>query len=225
MRKNEITITEEERQVAANELAQIVLSFNLMKKTGAEICINVTNYCSVRGDQKVLIERTGLSKSTVSKMNKVGKLFNKAIQKFGENSLAIVTDVNWSDVYKNADYYDALIDNAVNAEELNDLFESKNLIDVMEQEVEEPKEQVEEPKEQVEEPKEQVEETEETLEELEQEALETAEDTPFDRIMNMKSSIRGTLAMLEAVNDSYKKANMMAVIKSAITVLKEVYEM
>lgn len=51
------------------------------------------------------------------------------------------------------------------------------------------------------------------------------EDTPFDRIMNMKSSIRGTLAMLEGVNDSYKKANMMAVIKSAITDLKEVYEM
>ena len=218
MRKNEITITEEERQVAANELAQIVLSINLMKKTGAEICINVTNYCSVRGDQKVLIERTGLSKSTVSKMNKVGKLFNKAIQKFGENSLAIVTDVNWSDVYKNADYYDALIDNAVNAEELNDLFESKNLIDVMEQEVEEPKEQVEEPKEQVEE-------TEETLEELEQEALETAEDTPFDRIMNMKSSIHSMLGMLEAVNNSYKKADMQAVIKSAIMELKKVYEM
>ena len=211
MRKNEITITEEERQVAANELAQIVLSINLMKKTGAEICINVTNYCSVRGDQKVLIERTGLSKSTVSKMNKVGKLFNKAIQKFGENSLAIVTDVNWSDVYKNADYYDALIDNAVNAEELNDLFESKNLIDVMEQEVEEPKEQVEE--------------TEETLEELEQEALETAEDTPFDRIMNMKSSIHSMLGMLEAVNNSYKKADMQAVIKSAIMELKKVYEM
>ena len=214
MRKNEITITEEERQVAANELAQIVLSINLMKKTGAEICINVTNYCSVRGDQKVLIERTGLSKSTVSKMNKVGKLFNKAIQKFGENSLATVTDVNWSEVYKHADYYNELIDNSVNAEELNDLFESKNLIDVMEQEVEETEEQVEETEEQVEETEEQVEETE-----------EQAEDTPFDRIMNMKSSIRGTLAMLEAVNDSYKKANMMAVIKSAIRDLKEVYEM
>ena len=221
MRKNEIAITEEERQVAANELAQIVLSINLMKKTGAEICINVTNYCSVRGDQKVLIERTGLSKSTVSKMNKVGKLFNKAIQKFGENSLAIVTDVNWSDVYKNADYYDALIDNAVNAEELNDLFESKNLIDVMEQEVEETEEQVEETEEQVEETGEQVEETEEQVEEIE----EQVEETPFDRIMNMKSSIRGTLAMLEAVNGSYKKADMMAVIKSAITDLKEVYEM
>ena len=214
MRKNEIAITEEERQVAANELAQIVLSINLMKKTGAEICVNVTNYCSVRGDQKVLIERTGLSKSTVSKMNKVGKLFNKAIQKFGKNSLAIVTDVNWSEVYKHADYYNELIDNSVNAEELNDLFESKNLIDVMEQEVEETEEQVEETEEQVEETKEQVEETE-----------EQAEDTPFDRIMNMKSSIRGTLAMLEAVNGSYKKANMMAVIKSAITELKEVYEM
>lgn len=200
MRKNEIAITEEERQVAANELAQIVLSINLMKKTGAENCINVTNYCSVRGDQKALIERTGLSKSTVSKMNKVGKLFNKAIQKFGENSLAIVTDVNWSEVYKHADYYNELIDNSVNAEELNDLFESKNLIDVMEQEVEETEEQVEETEEQT-------------------------EDTPFDRIMNMKSSIRGTLAMLEAVNGSYKKANMMAVIKSAITDLKEVYEM
>ena len=221
MRKNEITITEEERQVAANELAQIVLSINLMKKTGAEICINVTNYCSVRGDQKVLIERTGLSKSTVSKMNKVGKLFNKAIQKFGENSLATVTDVNWSEVYKHADYYNELIDNSVNAEELNDLFESKNLIDVMEQEVEETEEQVEETEEQVEETEEQVEETEEQAEETE----EQAEDTPFDRIMNMKSSIRGTLAMLEAVNDSYKKANMMAVIKSSIRDLKEVYEM
>ena len=222
MRKNEITITEEERQVAVNELAQIVLSINLMKKTGAEICINVANYCAVRGEQKVLIERTGLSKGTISKMNKVGKLFNKAIQKFGENTLAVVTDVNWSDVYKNAKYYDELIDNSVNAEELNDLFESKNLIDVMEQEVEEPKEQLEETEEQLEETEEQ---TEETLDELEQEAFETAEDTPFDRIMNMKSSIHSMLGMLEAVNDSYKKADMMAVIKSVVTELKEVYEM
>lgn len=214
MKKNEIVITDEERQVASNELAQIIVALDSMKKTGAEICINVANYCAVRGDQKVLIERTGLSKSTVSKMNKVGKLFNKAVQKFGENTLAIVTDVNWSDVYKNANYYDELIENSVNAEELNDLFESKNLIDVMEQEVEETEEQVEVSEEQVEETEEQIEETE-----------EQAEDTPFDRIMNMKSSIRGTLAMLEAVNDSYKKANMMAVIKSAITYLKEVYEM
>ena len=211
MKKNEITITEEERQVASNELAQIIVALDRMKKTGTEICINVANYCAVRGDQKILIERTGLSKGTVSKMNKVGKLFNKAIQKFGENSFAIITDVNWSDVYKNANYYDELIENSVNAEELNDLFESKNLIDVMEQEVEETKEQVEE--------------TEETLEELEQEALETAEDTPFDRIMNMKSAIHSMMGMLEAVNDSYKKADMQAVIKSAITELNKVYEM
>lgn len=215
MRKNEIAITEEERQVAANELAQIVIAIDCMKKTGAEICINVANYCAVRGDQKVLIERTGLSKGTVSKMNKVGKLFNKAVQKFGKDSLVTVTDVNWSEVYKHADFYNELIDNSVNAEELNDLFESKNLIDVMEQEVEETEEQVEETEEQ----------TEESLEELEQEALETAEDTPFDRIMNMKSSIHGTLAVLEAVNESYKKANMMSVIKSAIADLKKVYEM
>ena len=214
MKKNKIVITEEERQIAANELAQIVIAIDCMKKTGAEICINVANYCAVRGDQKVLIERTGLSKGTVSKMNKVGKLFNKAIQKFGKDSLATVTDVNWSEVYKNANYYDELIDNSVNAEEVNDLFDSKNLIDVMEQEVEETEEQVEETEEQVEETEEQVEEIEEQVEE-----------TPFDRIMNMKSSIRGTLAMLEAVNGSYKKANMMAVIKSAITDLKEVYEM
>ena len=222
MKKNEIVITEEERQIAANELAQIVLSINLMKKTGAEICINVANYCAVRGDQKILIERTGLSKSTVSKMNKVGKLFNKAIQKFGENSLAIVTDVNWSDVYKNANYYDELINNTVNAEELNDLFESKNLIDVMEQEVEETEEQVEEKEEQVEDTEEQ---SEESLEELEQEVLETAEDTAFDRIMNIKSSIHGMLGMLEAVNNSYKKSDMLAVIKSTIEELKKVYEM
>lgn len=186
MKKNEIVITEEERQVASNELAQIIIALDSMKKTGAEICINVANYCAVRGDQKVIIERTGLSNGTVSKMNKVGKLFNKAIQKFGENSLEIVTDVNWSDVYKNASYYDELIDNSVNAEELNDLFESKNLIDVMEQEVEE---------------------------------------TPFDRIMNIKSSIHSMLGVLEAVNDSYKKAYMLAVIKSTIIELKKVYEM
>lgn len=214
MKKNEIVITEEERQVAANELAQILIAIDCMKKTGAEICINVANYCAVRGDQKILIERTGLSKSTVSKMNKVGKLFNKAIQKFGENSLATVTDVNWSDVYKNANYYDELIDNSVNAEELNDLFESKNLIDVMEQEVEETEEHVEETEEQVEETEEQVEDTEEQIEE-----------TPFDRIMNMKSSIHGMIGMLEAVNDSYKKADMLAVIKSAVTELNKVYEM
>ena len=222
MKKNEIAITEEERQIAANELAQIVIAIDCMKKTGAEICVNVANYCAVRGDQKTLIERTGLSKSTVSKMNKVGKLFNKAIQKFGKNSLATVTDVNWSDVYKNANYYDELINNTVNAEELNDLFESKNLIDVLEQEVEETEEQVEDTEEQVEDTEEQ---TEESLEELEQEALETAEDTPFDRIMNMKSSIHSMIGMLEAVNDSYKKADMQAVIKSAVTELKKVYEM
>lgn len=215
MKKNEIIITEEERQVASNELAQIIIALDSMKKTGAEICINVANYCAVRGDQKVLIERTGLSKGTVSKMNKVGKLFNKAIQKFGENSLATVTDVNWSDVYKNASYYDELIDNSVNAEELNDLFESKNLIDVMELEVEETEEQAEETKEQ------EVEETEEHLEETD----EQIEGTPFDRIMNMKSSIHSMLGMLEAVNDSYKKADMLAVIKSAVTELKKVYEM
>ena len=207
MKKNEIVITEEERQVASNELAQIIIALESMKKTGAEICINVANYCEVRGDQKVLIERTGLSKGTVSKMNKVGKLFNKAIQKFGENSLSTVTDVNWSDVYKNASYYNELIDNCVNAEELNDLFESKNLIDVMEQEVEETEEQVEETKESVEDAEEQV------------------EETPFDRIMNMKSSIHSMLGMLESVNDSYKKADMHAVIKSAIIELKKVYEM
>ena len=214
MKKNEIVITEEERKVASNELAQIIIALDSMKKTGAEICINVANYCAVRGDQKVLIERTGLSKGTVSKMNKVGKLFNKAIQKFGENSLATVTDVNWSDVYKNANYYDELIDNCVNAEELNDLFESKNLIDVMELEVEETEEQVEETEEQVEETEEQVEEKEEQVEE-----------TPFDRIMNMKSSIHSMLGMLESVNDSYKKADMLAIIKSAVTELKKVYEM
>lgn len=222
MKKNEIAITEEERQIAANELAQIVIAIDCMKKTGAEICINVANYCTVRGDPKTLIERTGLSKSTVSKMNKVGKLFNKAIQKFGKNSLATVTDVNWSDVYKNANYYDELINNTVNAEELNDLFESKNLIDVLEQEVEETEEQVEDTEEQVEDTEEQ---TEELLEELEQEAFETVEDTPFDRIMNMKSSIHSMIGMLEAVNDSYKKADMQAVIKSAVTELKKVYEM
>ena len=207
MKKNEIIITDEERQVASNELAQIIIAVDSMKKTGAEICINVANYCAVRGDQKVLIERTGLSKGTVSKMNKVGKLLNKAIQKFGENSLATVTDVNWSEVYKNASYYDELIENSVNAEELNDLFESKNLIDVLEQEVEETEEQVEETEEQVEETEEQV------------------EETPFDRIMNMKSSIHSMLGMLEAVNDSYKKADMLAVIKSAVIELKKVYEM
>lgn len=211
MRKNEITITEEERQIATNELAQIVLSINLMKKTGAEICINVANYCAVRGDQKVLIERTGLSKSTVSKMNKVGKLFKKAIQKFGKNSLAIVTDVNWSDVYKNAKYYDELINITVKPEELKDLFESKNLIDAVEQEVEETEELVEES----------VEETEEQVEETE----EQVEETPFDRIMNMKSSIHSTLGALEAVNDSYKKADMLAIIKSTLAELKKVYEM
>lgn len=215
MKKNEIVITEEERQIAANELAQIVIAIDCMKKTGAEICINIANYCAVRGDQKILIERTGLSKGTVSKMNKVGKLFNKAVQKFGKDSLATVTDLNWSEVYKHADFYNELIDNSVNAEELNDLFESKNLIDVMEQEVEETEEQVEETEEQ----------TEESLEELEQEALETAEDTPFDRIMNMKSAIHSMMGMLEAVNDSYKKTDMQAVIKSAITELKKVYEM
>ena len=214
MKKNEIVITDEERKVAANELAQILIALDSMKKTGAEICINVANYCSVRGDQKVLIERTGLSKGTVSKMNKVGKLFNKAIQKFGENSLATVTDVNWSDVYKNASYYDELIENSVNAEELNDLFESKNLIDVMEQEVEETEEQVEDTEEQVEDTEEQVEDTEGQV-----------EDTPFDRIMNMKSSIHSMLGMLESVNDSYKKADMQAVIKSTIIELKKVYEM
>ena len=214
MKKNEIVITEEERQVATNELAQIIIALDSMKKTGAEICINVANYCAVRGDQKVLINRTGLSKGTVSKMNKVGKLFNKAIQKFGENSLATVTDVNWSDAYKHADYYNELIDNSVNAEELNDLFESKNLIDVMEQEVEETEEQLEETEEHVEETEEHVEETEEQV-----------EDTPFDRIMNMKSSIHSMLGMLEAVNNSYKKADMQAVIKSAIMELKKVYEM
>ena len=228
MKKNEITITEEERQVAANELAQIVLSINLMKKTGAEICINVANYCAVRGDQKLLIERTGLSKSTVSKMNKVGKLFNKAIQKFGENSLATVTDVNWSDVYKNANYYDELIVNSVNAEELNDLFESKNLIEVMEQEVEETEEQVEETVEQVEDTEEQVEETveqvEETVEQVE-ETEEQVEETYFDRIMTIKSTIHSMFGMLEAVNKSYKKADMQAVIKSTLTELKKVYEM
>ena len=216
MKKNEIVITEEERQIAANELEKIVIVIDCMKKTGAEICINVANYCAVRGDQKTLIERTGLSKSTVSKMNKVGKLFNKAIQKFGENSLAIVTDVNWSDVYKNANYYDELINNTVYVEELNNLFESKNLIDVLGQKVEETEEQVEEKEERVEDTEEQ---TEESLEELEQ------EDTPFDRIMNMKSSIHSMIGMLEAVNDSYKKADMQAVIKSAVTELKKVYEM
>lgn len=215
MKKNEIVVTEEEKKVAANELAKIVLSINMMKKTSAEVCINVANYCAVRGDQKMLIERSGLSKGTISKMNKAGKLFNKAIQKFGENTLAIVTDVNWSDVYKNAKYYDELIDNCVNAEEVNDLFESKNLIDVMEQEVEETEEQVEETEEQ----------TEDTLEELEREALETAEDTPFDRIMNMKSTIHSIIGMLEAVNDSYKKADMQAVIKDTIVNLKNIYEM
>lgn len=215
MKKNELVVTEEERKVAVNELAQIVLSLNMMKKTSAEVCINVANYCGVRGDQKLLIERTGLSKGTISKMNKVGKLFNKAIQKFGENALSIVTDVNWSDVYKNAKYYDELIDNCVNAEEVNDLFESENLIDVMEQQAEEKEEQTEETEEQ----------TEETLEELEQEAIETAEDTPFDRIMKMKSSIHSILGMLEAVNDSYKKADMQAIIKCALEDLKEVYEM
>ena len=214
MKKNEIVITEEERQIAANELAQIVFAIDCMKKTGAEICINVANYCAVRGDQKVLIDRSGLSKGTISKMNKVGKLFNKAIQKFGEDSLATVTDVNWSEVYKHADYYNELIDNSVNAEELNDLFESKNLIDVMEQEVEETEEQVEETEEQVEETEEKVEEAEEQV-----------EDTPFDRIMYMKSSIHSMLGMLEAVNGSYKKADMLAVIKSTITELKKVYEM
>ena len=214
MRKNEITITEEERQVATNELAQIIIALDSMKKTGAEICINVANYCAVRGDQKVLIERTGLSKGTISKMNKVGKLFNKAIQKFGEDSLATVTDVNWSEVYKHADYYNELIDNSVNAEEVNDLFECKNLIDVMEQEVEETEEQVELSEEQVEVSEEEVEETE-----------EQAVESPFDRIMNMKSNIHGMLGMLEAVNNSYKKADMQAVIKSTITELKKIYEM
>lgn len=207
MKKNEIVVTEEEKKVAMNELAQIVLSLNMMKKTSAEVCINVANYCGVRGDQKILIERTGLSKGTISKMNKVGKLFNKAIQKFGENALSIVTDVNWSDVYKNAKYYDELIDNCINAEELNDLFESENLIDVMEQQVEETEEQVEETEEQTE------------------ETLETAEDTPFDRIMNMKSSIHSIFGILEAVNDSYKKADMLAIIKDTIVNLKNIYEM
>lgn len=215
MKKNEVVITEEERQVAANELAQIVLSINLMKKTGAEICINVANYCAVRGDQKMLIERTGFSKSTVSKMNKVGKLFNKAIQKFGVDSQATIVDVNWSDVYKNADYYKELVNNCEFAEEVSSMFASKKLIDVTEQEVEETEEQVEETEEQIE----------ESLEELEQEALETAEDTPFDRIMYMKSAIHRMLGMLEAVNDSYKKADMTAIIKSTITELKRVYEM
>ena len=215
MKKNEIVITEEEKQIAANELAQILIAIDYMKKTGAEICINVANYCAVRGDQKVLIERTGLSKGTVSKMNKVGKLFNKAIQKFGENSLSTVTDVNWSDVYKNANYYDELIENSVNAEELNDLFENKNLIDVMEKEVEETEKQIEVADEQAEETKEQ------ELEETE----EQVDETPFDRIMNMKSSIHSMLGMLEAVNDSYKKADMLAIIKSAVTELKKVYEM
>ena len=215
MKKKEIVITEEERQIAANELAQIVIVIDSMKKSSAKICINVANYCAVRGDQKVLIERSGLSKGTISKMNKVGKLFNKAIQKFGENSLAIVTDVNWSVVYKNADYYNELIENSVNAEELNDLFESKNLIDVIAQEVEETEDQVEETEEQ------EVEETEDQAEET----AEQVEDTPFDRIMNMKSSIHSMFGALEAVNDSYKKADMMAVIKSTITDLKKVYEM
>lgn len=214
MKKNEIVITEEERQVVSNELAQIIIALDSMKKTGSEICINVANYCAVRGDQNVLIERTGLSKGTVSKMNKVGKLFNKAIQKFGENSLSTVTDVNWSEVYKNASYYDELIDNSVNAEELNDLFKCKNLIDVIEQEVEEAEEELEVSEEQVEETDEQAELAEEQVEE-----------TPFDRIMNMKSSIHSMLGMLEAVNDSYKKADMLSVIKSAVTELKKVYEM
>lgn len=215
MKKNEIVVIEEEKKVVVNELAQIVLSLNMMKKTSAEVCINVANYCAVRGDQKLLIERTGLSKGTISKMNKVGKLFNKAIQKFGENALSTVTDVNWSDVYKNAKYYDELIDNCEYAEEVNDLFESENLIDVMEQNAEETEEQEET----------QVEDVEKSLEELEQEALETVEETPFDRIMSMKSSIHSMIGMLEAVNDSYKKADMQAVIKSAVTELKKVYEM
>ena len=218
MKKNEIAITEKERKVASNELAQIIIALDSMKKTGAEICINVANYCAVRGDQKDLIERTGLSKSTISKMNKVGKLFNKAIQKFGENSFTTVTDVKWLDVYKNANYYDELIDNSVNAEELNDLFDSKNLIDVMEQEVEETEEQVEDTpfdsKNLIDVMEQEVEETEEQV-----------EDTPFDRIMNMKTSIHCMFGMLEAVNDSYKKADMLAVIKSTVIELKKVYEM
>ena len=218
MKKNEITITEEERQVASNELAQIIIALDSMKKTSAEVCIYVANYCAVRGDQKLLIERTSLSKGTISKMNKVGKLFNKAIQKFGENALTIVTDVNWSDVYKYAKYYDELIENCVNAEEVNDLFNSKNLIDVMEQEVENSEEKTEEAEEQVED-------TEKNIEELEQEVLETAEETPFDRIMNMKSSIHSMLGMLEAVDNNYKKAEMLVIIAKAIDDLKNIYEM
>lgn len=54
---------------------------------------------------------------------------------------------------------------------------------------------------------------------------EQVEDTPFDRIMYMKSSIHSMLGMLEAVNDSYKKTDMQSVIKSAIIELKKVYEM
>lgn len=218
MKKNEIVITEEERQIAANELVQIVLSINLMKKTGAEICINVANYCAVRGDQKILIERTGLSKGTVSKMNKVGKLFNMAIQKFGNDSQATIVDVNWSDVYKNANYYKELVNNCDFAEEVSSMFCNRNLI---EQEVEETEEQIEETEKQVEETEEQIEETEEQLEESE----EQVEDSPFDRIMNMKSSIHTLFGMLEAVNDSYKKADMQAVIKSTIAELKKLYEM
>lgn len=63
--------------------------------------------------------------------------------------------------------------------------------------------------------------TEEQVEETE----EQFEETPFDRIMNMKSSIHSMLVMLEAVNDSYKKAYMQAVIKSAVAELKKLYEM
>lgn len=214
MKKNEIAITEEEKQIAADELVQILLSLNLMKQTGAEICINVANYCAVRGDQKLLIERTGLSKSTISKMNKVGKLFNKAIQKFGKDSQSTIVDVNWSDVYKNADYYETLLNNCEFAEELSCMFDSKKLIDVTKQEVEETEEQVEESEEQIEESEEQVE-----------DAVEQVEDTPFDRIMKMKSTIHSALGMLESVNDNYKKADMLAVIKFTIEELKKVYEM
>lgn len=62
-------------------------------------------------------------------------------------------------------------------------------------------------------------------EEQVEETKETVEETPFDRIMNMKSSIHSMFGMLESVNDSYKKADMLAVIKSTIIELKKVYEM
>ena len=88
----------------------------------------------------------------------------------------------------------------------------------MEQEVEETEEQVEDTpfdsKNLIDVMEQEVEETEEQV-----------EDTPFDRIMNMKTSIHCMFGMLEAVNDSYKKADMLAVIKSTVIELKKVYEM